>query len=299
MALTLDSGDGRGTIFNVADDAVLVPFTTNAQYWNFATFNPDASKLVTVYHGAMSLRTTMGGAVIAPVPSNPGLVATHPELSPDGTALANVETSQDTYDFQVFNGSIVTRPYNDATGTFGAIKTLVPDAAGASNYYPSWSPDSQWILFTRTGGNSYSDSSAQIWVVKADGSQPPIQLVAADTGDGLHNSWARWTPFPQTFGASNEPVYYVTFSSKRPFGVRPLSTSEWGEDPQIWMTPFFPNRAAAGMDPSGPSFRMPFQLLESGNHIAQWTEAVVIGRKADGSPLTQAEAARTAGAATH
>jgi hypothetical protein len=41
---------------------------------------------------------------------------------------------------------------------------------------------------------------------------------------------------------------------------------------------------------------MPFQLLESGNHIAQWTEAVVIGRKADGSPLTQAEAARAAAA---
>lgn len=84
MALTLDSGDGRGTIFNVADRSVLVPYQTNAQYWNFATFNPDASKLVTVYHGEMNLRSTSGGGILAPVPSSPGFVATHPELSPDG-----------------------------------------------------------------------------------------------------------------------------------------------------------------------------------------------------------------------
>jgi cytochrome c2 len=40
MALTLDSGDGRGTIYSVADYAVLVPFASNPQYWNFATFTP-------------------------------------------------------------------------------------------------------------------------------------------------------------------------------------------------------------------------------------------------------------------
>src|SRR5262249_55958901 len=42
MALTLDSGDGRGTIFDVGSYAVLVPYASNPQYWNFATFTPDA-----------------------------------------------------------------------------------------------------------------------------------------------------------------------------------------------------------------------------------------------------------------
>lgn len=291
MALTLDSGNGRGTIYNVADRSVLVPYATNPQYWNFATFNADASKLITVYTGQMSLRDTNGGAVLATIPSSSGMLATHPELSPDGTMLANVETSSDFYDFQVSDGTIVTRSFDTSTNTFGAIKTLVPNASGASNYYPSWSPDGQWILFTRTSGNSYSDASAEIWVVKADGTQAPIQLVAADgTGSGVTNSWARWTPFPQTYGPNSEQLFYITFSSLRPFGVRPLSTSSWGSDPQIWMAPFFPDRAIAGQDPTGPAFRMPFQDLMSGNHIAQWTEAIVIARKADGSPLTQAEA---------
>jgi hypothetical protein len=57
------------------------------------------------------------------------------------------------------------------------------------------------------------------------------------------------------------------------------------------MAPFFPDRAIGGQDPSGAAFRMPFQLLDAGNHIAQWTQAVVIGRQANGSPITQAEAA--------
>ena len=56
IALTLDSGDGRGTIFDVASYNVMVPYATNPQYWNFATFTPDASELVTVFEGQMSLR---------------------------------------------------------------------------------------------------------------------------------------------------------------------------------------------------------------------------------------------------
>ncbi len=273
MALTLDSGNGRGTIFNVADSSVLVPYDTNPQYWTFATFNIDATKLVTVFEGQMVLRTTAGGAVITSLPNTSGFLATHPEMSPDGTQLANVETTNDFYDFQVSDGSIVTRSYDDASGTFGAIKMLVPNATGASNYYPSWSPDGQWIVFTRTTGNSYNDPSAEVWIIKSDGSMPPIQLALADLPGNptmLTNSWARWAPFAQSSGSNSEPLFYLTFSTTRPFGVRPTGGT------QIWMAPFFPDRAAAGMDPSGPAFHMPFQLLTTSNHIAQWTEQVVV-----------------------
>jgi hypothetical protein len=47
------------------------------------------------------------------------------------------------------------------------------------------------------------------------------------------------------------------------------------------MSAFFPDRATAGQDPSGPAFRLPFQLLTTSNHIAQWTQAVIIQRDAD------------------
>ena len=41
------------------------------------------------------------------------------------------------------------------------------------------------------------------------------------------------------------------------------------------MTPFYPARAAQVADPTVSAFRLPFQNIESNNHIAQWTERVV------------------------
>jgi len=41
------------------------------------------------------------------------------------------------------------------------------------------------------------------------------------------------------------------------------------------MASFYPARAEAGMEPSLPAFRLPFQDLATSNHIAQWTEKVV------------------------
>lgn len=277
IALTIDSGDGRGTVLNVADRAVLVPFdgaTQPAVYWNFASFNADASKLVTVYQGVMSLRSATGGAELAPIPTTAGMTATHPELSPDGTQLVNVESATSRfYDFEVYDGRIVTRPFDDASNTFGPITELVPASNnGMQSYYPSYSPDGRWIIFTRTGGTSYNSVDAETWVIRADGTGQPIKLAIAGLPQGtLTNSWARWVPFQQSFGPNNEPMFYLTFSTVRPFGVRIP-----GGVPQIWMTPFFPDRAEQGQDPSGQAFRVPFQQVTTNNHIAQWTQAIVV-----------------------
>jgi len=86
----------------------------------------------------------------------------------------------------------------------------------------------------------------------------------------------RWAPFAQTVGPNNEPMYWLTISSKRDFGVRLTNTglSQPVKRAQIWMTPFFPMRAAT-QDPSARAFRLPFQNLESSNQTAQWTERVV------------------------
>ena len=43
---------------------------------------------------------------------------------------------------------------------------------------------------------------------------------------------------------------------------------------QLWMVAFDPARAAAGMDPSFPAFWLPFQDINSGNHIGQWSTEV-------------------------
>ncbi|HEY0250706.1 MAG TPA: hypothetical protein VGC41_04235, partial [Kofleriaceae bacterium] len=209
----------------------------------------------------------------------------------DNTKLVNVEYTQTDpnlgpYNFYALDGSVVIRSFDDATNTFGAPTTLIPGDASGYNYYPSFSPDSQWILFTKTAAGNYDNATAETWVVKADGSSPPIKLALADTAAAnLTNSWPRWVPFSQTFGSAGESLFYLTFSSKRPYGQR----IPGGGRPQIWMTPFFPDRAAQGQDPTGAAFRVPFQDVATNNHIAQWTQQVVIQRNANGSLFTASD----------
>jgi len=113
-----------------------------------------------------------------------------------------------------------------------------------------------------------------MWVTKADGTGTPIHLAEAEVA-GTYNSWPKWTPFitmEPTGAATTEKVIWFTVASRRPFGVR---SNFPGQKPQLWLAPFYPERAAMGMPSTGPAIRLPFQNLGEGNHIAQWTEQIV------------------------
>ncbi|HET9990747.1 MAG TPA: hypothetical protein VFQ65_19590, partial [Kofleriaceae bacterium] len=116
IAMTIDSGDGRGAMFDVADRSILIPFATNTQRWNFATFNTDNTKLVTVSSGQMVLRDA-SGAILVTIPNTSSQLSTHPELSPDATRLASVDTTGGGTDYDVTGGSIVTRTFDNGTNT--------------------------------------------------------------------------------------------------------------------------------------------------------------------------------------
>ncbi|MBK9033754.1 MAG: PD40 domain-containing protein [Myxococcales bacterium] len=268
MAITYDGGDGAASVVDVATRTAI----PSPAAWNFATYSPDGSRLITSSRGVLTVRDGTTAAPISTVPITGW--GTHPDFAPGGDALAYVQATSPGADWHFGGGIITTIPYDAGAGTFGAPRPLVTD--GGNNYYPSYSPDGQWLLFNRSTEDAYDDASAELWVVKADGSAPPRKLDLANVAGGLTNSWARWAPFRQTFagGAVVEDMYWITFSSKRAFGVRQPAGK-----PQIWMAAFFPGRIAMGGDPTGPAFRLPFQDLGSNNHIAQWTETVVpIGR---------------------
>ncbi len=162
-------------------------------------------------------------------------------------------------------------------GAWSNEKTLVR-ADGKNNYYPSFTPDSQWIVFNRSPLNkdSYDTDDAELWTVSVDGAQPPVRLDNATTG--ITDSWPKVSPYVHQF--QNRDIYWFTFSSKRSFGLR-LKNEEMSyndeNDPrtaQIWMAAFDPARAAEGLDPTWVAFRLPFQDLGTGNHIAQWVEQI-------------------------
>ena len=99
-----------------------------------------------------------------------------------------------------------------------------------------------------------------------------------DAGSALTSSWPRWAPFE--FQRTDDPdtrLVWITFSSTRRYGLRtpPGSSGEAMSGSFLWMAAVDPDRAAAGEDPSYQAFCLPFQDLDTSNHIAQWTEEVV------------------------
>lgn len=263
MALTFDGGDGAATLMDVGTKAM----QTSTRGWNFGTFTPDGNQFLAVQGGTLTVLEYATQMSLATMPAA-GRVS-HPDLSADGTKLVYVQQAGTASDWSFTGGKIMIRSYDQATRTFGPETQLVMDTS--NNFYPSFSPDGKWVLFNRApSGTSYNNNAATLWVTKSDGGTA-IQLTAAAGTAGLTNSWGRWAPFQQTVGAANEPLYWVTVSSTRDFGVRLVGANR----PQIWMTPFMPDKAMLNADPSAAAFRLPFQNIESNNHIAQWTEQIV------------------------
>lgn len=264
MAITYDGGDGAATFVDVATRAP----QTSTRGWNFGAFTPDGNKFLAVQGGTL---TVLDYATQMPITTMTASGAvSHPDLSADGTRLVYVIKTGGGSDWSFGGGKIYTRTFDTNTNTFGPEQMLVSDTS--NNFYPSLSPDGKWVLFNRAAaGTSYNNGNATLWVIPADGSAPAIELANANAGLGLTNSWGRWAPFQQTLGTAGEPMYWVTVSSTRNFGVRLVGANR----PQIWMTPFFPDKAASAVDPSNAAFRLPFQNLESNNHIAQWTEQII------------------------
>lgn len=242
---------------------------STALKWIFPTFEPSGNRLVTCSafnSGVLTLREANTGASLGTI-QTPGF-STHPDFSPLGNAIAYTLASTHIDEAQVSNGSIVVQPFDATAGTFGSARVLVQNIGAQNNYYPSWSPDGSWILFNRSQAGSYFQPTAELYAVPADGSLPPIALTAANITVGLTNSWPRFAPFIEKT-ADGRSLVWLTFSSTRPFGVRPKTGA------QLWMAAFDLSKAAKGQDPSSPAFHLPFQDSTTSNHSAQWTRTIV------------------------
>jgi hypothetical protein len=187
---------------------------------------------------------------------NAGDRPTMPDWSPDGASVVYVLPAKvgawdqgggggrgggRNDDDHAFGGSLYTIPYT-GNGQFG---TPAPFFAsnGENNYYPSYSPDGQFVVFDRaprdtsvatidgcTGtapqvtcpNDSFSNPAARLTLVPNAASSNPIDLENANgspvaSPQKLSNSWPRWSPFVQTYRGSR--LLWVAFSSTRDYGV--------------------------------------------------------------------------------
>jgi len=231
---------------------------------NFFSFSPDGSQILTSGGVNIVWRDATNGTPYTPTPLVP--VGTMPDWSPDGSKMVFAKSHQPppTAAPGVTSAELALMTFNGTS--WSSATTLVPYNS-QNNYYPTFSPDSAWVLFNRSPSNhdSYDSPDAELWTVAAGGGTP-IHLARASTGG---DSWPKWATTVQTY--NGKPLMWLTFSSRRAFGLQLAA----GTRAQIWMTAFDPEAAAAGQDASYPAFWLPFQELESGNHIAQWVTEVV------------------------
>jgi hypothetical protein len=153
------------------------------------------------------------------------------------TANGSWDGNSRTDDDHIFGGSLYTMTYSG--GTFGAATPFLM-SAGENNYYPSYSPDGQLVIFDRaplvgtaatltacSGGfcpnDSFSNPSARVMLTKAAMGGAAIDLEAANGSPAaaplnFSNSWPKWSPFLQNYGG--DKLLWIAFSSTRDYGLR-------------------------------------------------------------------------------
>jgi hypothetical protein len=179
-------------------------------------------------------------------------------------------------------------------------KVIVPRVNGMTSYYPCISEDSNWVVYNQSNcnGNSasidsiysgitptpygaqvcdgYDDSTAKPWLVSTTGTTN-VKLDAANGGDATYdNSWPRFSPDIGTF--RGQKLYWVAFSSRRPYGTQLNTGAIASTQPQLW----FAGVAVGEINASDPSFApvwLPGQNpggVLSGNHTPQWVKVAIV-----------------------
>lgn len=256
IAFTYDGGNGNLGVKRMSDGADVIPY--GAAYANFTTFSPDGRFLLGTANGALMLWDAPSGTFLWEVAVDGS--GTHVDWSPDGDRVAFTYVPGSLESDWAFSASSAIAVMDHlGDGTFGAPQVVYTPPTDQKAYYPSWSPDGEWIAFNVSSEDAYDDTTAEVWVVSGDGGKG-IRLDQANLGADLTNSWPRWAPLP------DDDVLWLTFASRRDYGRVVAGT------PQIWVAGFDPEKARAGADPSWPAFWLPGQDAAQGNHIPVWTQ---------------------------
>ena len=275
--LTKVGASGLGTSGNEIQFATFNPLGTAFAAVYGETTTPDRNKLW-MHDGTTGDR--IGSVLLAFEPD-------HPDWSPDGKMIAVTHVNGHNTSQQAFKGGIdVLTSTSGSTFTTASTTatTVVPFVSGKNRFNPNFVPDSSFMLFTEAtcpSDNCNTDvvgaTAATTWAVKPAAAAIPIHLAnaaLAGVTDGaptnFRDTFPRATPFQSKQGSGK--LFWFTVASRREPGER----AKTGANQQLlWMFAIDPVKVMAGLDGSYPGFFLPFQDLQTSNHIGQWTEKIV------------------------
>lgn len=281
IGLAISGASGSMGVFR-SDTAQLFFAPSDKLKANLMTFSPEGDIILRLLGGKLELHRSDTGESLGLVPED-GPV-NFPEWSPDGKSLVYARYPADgLLDEDLFSrnvGDLTVRPVQRSGNNvnFGAARVIVPAEAGKSyNFYPSWAPDSQHLVFNRgiapcggarEGGSGvcgvYDAHNTSLWLARADQSLPPVYLERATYKTGMSTNWPRVAPFQQRGGS----LIFITFSARFDYAYTTQNR------PQLWMAAVDLSRYQQGGDPSYAPFWIPAQRSSDSNHLATWTRSL-------------------------
>ena len=204
-----------------------------------------------------------------------------PDFSPDQRHIAVTLSDQPDSPWAVASGSIATLDFDAATSSFSAAKVLVPMTDREFHYYPSWSPDGNWIVFASgpRGPNllrckdpndvstcppnlSYDQPNTRLRLAHYPDGRV-YDLDRATQGIGQSSTLPKFAPQP----TDGHNQLFITFNSKMNYGVEVSNSPA-----QLWLSVLEFDRLPD--DPSSAPVWLPFQNFGQKNHLAYWSDKV-------------------------
>ncbi|HVU51914.1 MAG TPA: hypothetical protein VHL80_14555 [Polyangia bacterium] len=294
MVATLGGqNDGRILLWDVGNKmAMAKPFTQ--QHSQFESWNAAGTMFVGMYtdnhtnHSGPSNLLLFDGttALMMGEIDVGGLRADHPDWSRDEQHIVftSVDTAGSYTDQRPQKSGLA---YIERAGAgWSPPMTFVPYVEGKNRYYPAVAPTNDFVVFNEStcpasgsgdDCDADTDPTATLFSMPLPpGSAKPTLLASANapgvndgTNTALTNTYAKWSPFIFQLDEMHK-VLWATFSSKRRYGLYKDTGNLY-----IWMFAVDPGAASGAGDPSYAAFCLPFQALDTSNHIAQWTEQAV------------------------
>ena len=156
-------------------------------------------------------------------------------------------------------------------------------AGGAADCFPSWTPDSKFLMFAHTSntrGTGETRLDGSLYIIPPMAAGTPVRLARASDSAGHPQSHSPTTS-PFTSGGN----YWIVFYSTRDYGNAQAGTKGTGR-PQLWVSAI--STGFDGMtDPSAVPYWRPGQSTQHENADAVWAASAC--KATGGSCMTSSD----------